>query len=130
MGEVRRQANGPTTGIRLFNPTAINATIDVNYFDSSGFEWTDSRTTFQMSSFSTATLFTGTDSRLPAVFDGSIVVSINVGGAAASTGNPVLAGTGGTSNGVVAVANVVDYGVRNRDGARAYNIPNNAGFSQ
>jgi len=48
-------------------------------------------------------------------------VSINVGGAVA---------TGTVPSGITAIANVVDYGVRNRDGSRAYNIPSNAGFSQ
>jgi hypothetical protein len=109
--EMRRQSNGPTTGVRLFNTQSTNAILDINYFDSAGVEWTDSRTTFSMGPFSTATLFAGTDNRLPANFDGSIVIS-------------------SSQIGVSAIANVLDYGVRNRDAARAYNIPMNTGFTQ
>jgi len=108
--EAVRVARGPTTGIRLFNPTALAETVDVQYFDSAGVEWTDSRTTFSIGPFGTATLFLGTDNRLPAQFNGSLYLASNAD--------------------ITAIANVIDYGVTTRDSARAYNLPSQAGLTQ
>jgi hypothetical protein len=108
--EANRVSRGPTTGVRLFNSSSIAELVDVQYFDSAGIEWVDSRTTFSIGPFSTATLFLGTDNRLPQNFNGSVYVA--------------------SQNAVVGVVNVVDYGVTTRDGSRAYNLPTQAGLTQ
>jgi hypothetical protein len=108
--EAVRVARGPTTGVRLFNTGATPENVDVQYYDSAGVEWTDSRTTFTVGPFSTATLFLGTDFRLPAQFNGSIYLQ--------------------SSQDVTAIANVIDYGVTTRDSARSYNMPTQAGLTQ
>jgi hypothetical protein len=108
--EAVRVSRGPTTGVRLFNPTGTVENIDVQYFDSAGVEWTDSRTTFTVGPFSTATIFLGTDFRLPAQFNGSLYLQ--------------------SSQDVTAIANVIDYGITTRDSARAYNMPTQSGLTQ
>ena len=40
-----------------------------------GVEWTDSRTTFSIAPFSTATIFTGFDVRIPPNFDGTVYIT-------------------------------------------------------
>jgi hypothetical protein len=108
--EAVRVSRGPTTGIRLFNTGSVAESVDVLYFDSAGVEWTDSRTTFTIGPFSTATLFLGTDNRLPAQFTGSVYLQSN--------------------QDVTAIANVIDYGVTTRDSSRSYNLPTQAGLTQ
>jgi hypothetical protein len=102
--------NGPTTGVRIFNPTNAIAQVEVVYFDSAGFEWVDGRTLFNIPAFTQATLFLGTERRLPEVWNGQIYIK--------------------SSSPVVTVANVVNYGVTGRDESRAYNVPNQSGLTQ
>ncbi len=115
VSEAVRQApggipNGPTTGIRVFNPTAGSAEVEVIYFDSAGFEWTDARTVFTIPAFSQATLFLGTERRLPEVWSGSALIR--------------------SSQIVVGIANVVNYGITGHDESRAFNLPNQSGRTQ
>jgi hypothetical protein len=112
--------SGNATGIRFFNPTGNVETVDVVYFDAAGIEWADSRTTFSIGPFSTATIFTGTDFRLPPNFSGSVYIM-----ATCST-----VGATNCAAPVAAVANTIDYSVTTRDGARAYNLPSQSGFTQ
>jgi hypothetical protein len=102
--------NGPTTGVRIFNPTNAIAQVEIVYYDSAGFEWVDGRTLFNIPAFTQATLFLGTERRLPEVWNGQIYIK--------------------SSSPVVAVANVVNYGVTGRDESRAYNVPNQTGLTQ
>jgi len=111
---------GSATGIRLFNPGSVVVTVDVLYFDAAGIEWTDSRTTFSIGPFSTATIFTGTDFRLPPNFSGSVYMM-----AACSTpGQTTCAAP------VAGIANIVNYAETTRDASRAMNLPSQTGFTQ
>jgi hypothetical protein len=102
--------NGPTTGVRLFNPTNEIAEVELVYYDSAGFEWVDGRTLFNIPAFTQATIFLGTERRLPEVWSGQIYVK--------------------SSKPIVGVANVVNYGVTGRDESRAFNLPNQSGKTQ
>jgi hypothetical protein len=102
--------NGNTTGVRLFNPTNQIAEVEIVYYDSAGFEWVDARTLFNIPAFTQATLFLGTERRLPEVWTGSMYIK--------------------SSSPVVGVANVVNYGVTGRDESRAFNLPNQSGLTQ
>jgi hypothetical protein len=102
--------NGPTTGVRLFNPTNEIAEVELVYYDSAGFEWVDGRTLFNIPAFTQATIFLGTERRLPEVWSGQIYVK--------------------SSKPIVGVANVVNYGVTGRDESRAFNLPNQSGRTQ
>jgi len=114
-------ARSNATGVRFFNPGASVVTVDVQYFDGAGVEWTDSRTSFSIGPFSTATIFTGTDFRLPPNFSGSIYIA-----AACSAG----AGTAICAAPIAAISNTIDYSVTTRDAARAMNVPSQTGFTQ
>jgi hypothetical protein len=102
--------NGPTTGVRLFNPGNSIAEVELVYYDSAGFEWVDGRTLFNIPAFTQATVFLGTERRLPEVWSGAIYVKSSVP--------------------IVGVANVVNYGVTGRDESRAFNLPNQTGLTQ
>jgi hypothetical protein len=107
-------------GVRMFNPGANVLTTDVVYFDVAGVEWPDSRTTFSIGPFSTATIFTGTDFRLPPNFNGSVYIMTTCGQIGLTT---CYAGT-------ASVAQILDYGTTARDTSFAYNLPTQAGFTQ
>jgi hypothetical protein len=105
--------SGPTTGIRLYNPdpsrTGLGAFASVTYLDPSGVIMGNSITTVTIPALGTATVFLGADSRLPDFFTGTAVVL--------------------SDQPLIGVGNVVDYGVRTRDGSWAYNLPNQRGFT-
>jgi hypothetical protein len=104
---------GPTTGVRLFNPDPFKSGqpsyLVASYMDSSGVIFTDSYTTFSIPAYGTATIFMGADSRLPDIYDGSMIIQSTT----------PLAGIG----------QVVDYRIVDRDASYAYNLPNQSGRS-
>jgi hypothetical protein len=70
--------NGPTTGIRLFNPdvtrTGTPAFVLATHTDASGVYYTDSPTTITIPALGTATIFLGADARLPDTWDGTVFI--------------------------------------------------------
>ena len=113
-------ARSEASGVRMFNPTGGVITVDVLYFDSAGIEWTDSRTTFSIGPFSTATIFTGTDFRLPPNFNGSVYIAATCSTGSGPTCTAPLA----------AMSATIDYSVTDHDTARAMNLPAQSGFTQ
>jgi hypothetical protein len=105
--------SGPTTGLRLFNPdvsrTGLSAFAAVTYLDPSGVVQQNSMTTVTIPPLGSATIFLGADARLPDFFTGSAIIL--------------------SDQPIIGIANVVDYGVRTRDGSWAYNLPNQRGFT-
>ena len=105
--------SGPTTGLRLFNPdvsrTGLSAFASVTYLDPSGVVQGNSITTVTIPALGSATIFLGADARLPDYFTGTAIIL--------------------SDQPIIGIANVVDYGVRTRDGSWAYNLPNQRGFT-
>jgi hypothetical protein len=105
--------SGPTTGLRLYNPdpsrTGLAAFASLTYLDPSGVIEGNSITTLTIPALGTATIFLGADSRLPDFFTGTAIIL--------------------SDQPLIGIGNVVDYGVRTRDGSWAYNLPNQRGFT-
>jgi len=105
---------GPTTGIRLFNPDPFKngapSYVMASYLDSAGIVFVGSFTAFSIPAYHTATIFMGSDTQLPDIYDGSMFIQ--------------------TSSPIAGIANVVDYRVTDRDASYAYNLPNQTGRSQ
>jgi len=103
---------GPTTGIRLLNPDPYKsgqpAYILASYYDSAGIVWDDAaRTTFSIPAYHTATIFMGSNTSLPDIYDGSMFIM--------------------STAPIVGIGNVVDYRVTDRDASYSFNLPNQSG---
>jgi len=103
----RPRVCGCTTRIRVARAWARS--LRVTYLDPSGFIEGNSITTLVIPALGTATVFLGADSRLPDFFTGTAIIL--------------------SDQPLIGIGNVVDYGVRTRDGSWAYNLVNQRGFT-